>query len=665
MSLQPLTCPCGHCWDHPEGPLPANLRLICPVCTGSKRKKSRSYSTRFPPVESADEQQSSLPLAFEGFELLDVISRGGMGVVYKARQLGLNRLVALKVIAPERIGHAETLKRFKREVQAAALLSHPNIVAVYHTDLQGRHPYLAMEYVAGIDLSKLVQQVGPLGQIDACNYILQAARGLQHAYEQGLVHRDIKPSNLMVTPSPLDSDADGEIEERGRPARGPRKRRIKILDMGLARITEPMEGGELTRAGIFLGTPDYVSPEQTENPHKVDIRSDLYSLGSTLYYLLTGQPPFPNCNLIEKLRRQLTETAPSPAERRPDVWPVLDAAVKLLMACDPEDRFQTPADLVETLENVLRDPNAPLPRSLSSVAAESPIFPKVLAHPSGVTSLSLSTDGRWLISGGLDETLHVWDERLGEIRCISNDVGSITQVCLAPGSKWAASCSLRLFKQDMVVQIWDLSDGSLRRRLRGAADNLRCVVISPDGRRVAAGGSDRTVHIWAVDQPGSPSVVLKGHTDQINSVAFLSGGTVLLSAGDDCTVRLWNPNNGAQRATLNVHVGRVAAVASNGVNRRLAFAGQGLRILQPDGSFVQPVGHYGPVLCLAFSTDGEFLISGGQDRSVRVWRADDGKELRCFLGHTDKVSSVVFRPDGNSAYSGSADGTIRHWSWAD
>jgi eukaryotic-like serine/threonine-protein kinase len=651
MKSQRLTCPCGHSWDHPVGgPIPTNLRLICPVCAGQL-----TNSETGPPLPHSsnpeEERDKQLALAFDGFELLDVLNRGAMGVVYKARQLGFNRLVALKVIAPERAGDVETLKRFQREVKAAALLSHPNIVTVYHTDLQNRNPYLAMEYVAGIDLAKLVEQVGPLPPADACQYVLQAARGLQHAFERGLVHRDIKPANLMVTPSPLES-----------PKLSAAERRVKILDMGLARIIDPIEGGELTQAGELLGTPDYISPEQAEDSRKADIRSDLYSLGGTLHFLLTGEPPFPACNMIEKCRRQLTEPPPSPAARRPGVWPILDSIVRLLMACDISDRFQTPTELVEALEKALRDPTTKLARGTPVSAVPTP--PQISAHPSGVASLAISTTGRWLISGGLDETLRLWDAfRLCETKCIAKDVGSVAQVSIAPGAKWAASCSLRLFKHDMVVQVWDLSDGSERRRLKGAADNLRCVAINPDGRRVAGGSSDKTIRIWAVDQAGSPSIVLKGHTAEVNSVAFLSNGTILVSGGADDTLRLWDVANGAPKGNLRAEVGKVTAVASGKASNRFAFAGDGLRVRQADGAISPFNGHIGTVLCIAFSADGQYLVSGGNDRTVRVWRADDGKELRCFKGHSDKVCGVAFRPDGKAVYSGSADGTIRYWSW--
>jgi hypothetical protein len=661
MEKHQLTCPLGHSWAQVvSGPLPADLSEICPVCTvAGQHTLAHTPPASQPPAETKPAQ------VLPGFEVLEEINRGGMGVIYKARQLGLNRIVALKVLSPNHTRHPEALRRFQREVQAAALLSHPNIVTVFHTDLQGPLPYLAMEYVAGIDLYRLVAQAGPLTVADACGYVRQATLGLQHAFEKGLVHRDIKPANLMVTPSPLDVAA----------ARAGRKPQVKILDMGLARVAAPVEDGEgttgLTQAGEFLGTPDFISPEQAEDPRKADSRSDLYSLGGTLYYLLTGETPFPAANVMQKLRRMLTEEPPSPAARRPDVPAALDALVRRLLARDPAQRYQTPAEVGEAIDAVLRRPDAAAPAPAAKPAAAKPAAAspsshtapaQVRAHAGGVQSICLSADGHLMLSGGLDETLRLWDAaRLRESRALSGDVGPVEQVAMVPSGKWAASCSSRLFKADMVVQLWDLGSAAERRRLRGASDQVRCVAIATDGRRVAAGSADKVVRVWALDQPQAAPLALKGHTDQVTGVVFMPGKEWLLSGSYDGTIRVWDVKAGAPKGVIDPRVGRINAVAFGGPTNRIAAAGAALAVRQANGSLVELHGHQGPVLCAAFSPDGQWLVSGGSDNTARLWRASDGELLHVFEGHTGRVTAVVVTPDGRSALSASADGTIRRW----
>ena len=670
MQKRRLTCPNGHSWDHTaSGDLPADLSEVCPVCTVTRQDTlphtPRPADAALPAGELAPKQL--LP----GFEILEEINRGGMGVIYKARQLGLNRIVALKVVRKERLGNPEVVRRFQREVQAAARLSHPNIVTVYHTDLEGPLPYLAMEYVAGIDLFHLVKQAGPLPIIDACFYIQQAALGFQHVFEQGLVHRDVKPANLMVTPSPLEASA----------VQSTRKPRVKILDLGLARVTVMPEGGQaagsLTQAGGFLGTPDYIAPEQAEDPRTADIRSDLYGLGGTLYFLLVGEVPFPTANLMQKLRRQLIEAPPSPAARRPDVPADLDAVVRKLLARNPDERFQTPAELGDALEGVMRrPPGVPAPAAAKPPAAIKPTThaaspsphtnaTKATAHPGGVQSICLSADARLLLSGGLDEMLRLWDAaRLRETCCVSGDVGPVQQAALAPSGKWAASCSSRLLHADMVVQLWDLATGQERRRLRGHTDQVLCVAIAPDGHRVAAGGADKTVRLWALDQPNAAPLCLIGHTERVTAVLFLPSGDSILSGDTGGQVRMWDAKTGALKGVVPAPVGRINALAFGGPSKRLAVAGDTLVLRQADGTFAKLHGHRGPVLSVAFLADGGLLVSGGSDQAMRVWRASDCELLHCHEWHGGKVNAVAVSPDGQAAYSGSADGTVRRWPLA-
>jgi serine/threonine-protein kinase len=295
---------------------------------------------------------SKAELLLGPYVILEKLGEGGMGHVYKARNWKMNRLVALKVIRKERLGKPGAIQRFYREARAAAQLSHPNVVHAFDADQVRDTHMLVMEYIDGPDLAKLVKEKGPLPVPLACEYIVQAARGLQHAHERGLVHRDIKPSNLLVT---LRRAGGVSPPLAGEPV-------VKILDMGLARLDEAGDDSlsSLTQEGSVVGTPDFVSPEQSLNSRCVDIRGDLYSLGCTFYYLLAGQVPFPGGSLAEKLLKHQLQ-APAPLEQfRPDVPMPVAAIVARLMAKQPEQRFQTPAELVHVLET-LHMPVAAIP----------------------------------------------------------------------------------------------------------------------------------------------------------------------------------------------------------------------------------------------------------------------------------------------------------------
>ena len=290
------------------------------------------------------------------YEVTRWLGGGGMGAVYEANHRLMERVVAIKVINQAFMRNKTAIERFAVEVKAAAKLSHPNIVSAFDADQAAGLHFLVMEYVAGENLAERVAQQGRLGVTEACGYARQVARGLQHAHEQSMVHRDIKPKNLMLTDSGT----------------------VKILDFGLARFArqpdvDPVTGGDesgITVAGVAIGTPDYLSPEQIINAKQADIRSDIYSLGCTLYFMLSGQPPFPGGSNIEKLSAHLERTPQSLDELRSDLPAGLTAVLDRMMHRDPKQRFQTPDEVASALEPFTSDtlrpaitPHVPSPRS--------------------------------------------------------------------------------------------------------------------------------------------------------------------------------------------------------------------------------------------------------------------------------------------------------------
>lgn len=286
-----------------------------------------------------------LPERLRDYQLLENLGVGGMGVVYRARHTRLDRIVALKMIRPDRVNSAASRERFAREMKAAGQLEHPNVVrALDAGEASGQH-FLAMEFVDGDTLTKLVQNEGPLPIDESCRIIAEAAAGLQHIHESGLVHRDIKPSNLMRCRFNGDDDDAEKLPEQRRGTGA-----VKILDLGLALLAE-READGLTSHDQVMGTYDYIAPEQARRSHEVDIRADIYSLGCTFYFLLTASPPFPDASPAEKLVAHQLESPTPLRQRREDVPEAVAAIVQRMMSKSADDRFATPAEVVVALNS--------------------------------------------------------------------------------------------------------------------------------------------------------------------------------------------------------------------------------------------------------------------------------------------------------------------------
>jgi serine/threonine-protein kinase len=350
--------------------------------------------------------------------LLERLGEGGTGWVFKARHQYMNRLVAVKILRRELLLDPEVLARFYREIQVVSQFSHPHVIHAYDAGPIDERHVLVMEYAPGIDLARLVKRSGPLPVEQAADYVRQAALGLQHIHERGLVHRDIKPSNLLVASGKGLGAREVAGGDQGLGAREDKSAlatshqplatlelatshqplaTVKILDLGLSRLgrverrlgainnSMGASSGRLTPQGaMVVGTPDYLAPEQALDFHKADIRADVYSLGCTFFYLLTGQPPFPGGSLVKKLMRHQQAEPPALDGFRPDVPAEVAAIVQKMLAKEPGDRFQQPAEVGAALLGAVpslaaNTPAEAIPETVSS--ALSPTLPDTEAGP--------------------------------------------------------------------------------------------------------------------------------------------------------------------------------------------------------------------------------------------------------------------------------------------
>jgi serine/threonine-protein kinase len=644
------------------------------------------------------------------YRLHELLGEGNMGQVFKAWHLRLNRVVALKLIRPDRLSQdAEAVRRFQREARAAAQLLHPNVVIIYDADQVGDRHFIAMEYVDGIDLSRLVKQRGPLPQAEACEYIRQAAEGLQHAHEQGLVHRDIKPSNLLVTravtrssgffPRPVLTAASA-----GAQVPPPSLGVVKILDMGLARLVsypgERRGDGSLTEEGQMMGTPDYIAPEQARNAHGVDIRADLYSLGCTLYYLLTGQPPFPEGSTIEKLlMHQLNEPRPL-AELRSDVSPEVIALVKKLMAKKPSDRYQTPAEVAEALTTLAVSALAPAPpRLVPSAAAPEPSTNNSLAltevaplpppsppsrsekrpppsspradriavlkgHAGCVTAVAIAPNHKVMASGGVDGTVRIWDLTAKPPRekdLVQPRLGEVHSLLFSPDNHMLVGAFAG------AVLVWDLTAEQPREKVAISGQQRPRALAFTRGSRLLAIGGDQAVGIWDVSGEGARRrVLLKGHASNVTAIAFSPEDTRLASGSEDGNVILWDTNRlwSKQQAFLRPHLHQVNSVTYSSDGTTLATAGIDQLVLLWDLTTGKPViraeleDHQSVVRQLLFTPDGKTLVSVDDGIRVLQWDLTTAKKL--YEWHLPKMVALSYdcTQDGRFLATGNNDGSI-------
>jgi serine/threonine protein kinase len=639
-------------------------------------------------------QGAGRKLVLGQYILLEPIGEGGMGQVFRARHLRMKRIVALKIIRKEVASDAFALERFNQEIEAAGKLQHPNVVTAYDANEVDGTLFFVMEYVEGVDLAKLVQEQGQLAVGLACECVRQAALGLQHAHENGLVHRDIKPSNMLL----CYKDAV-----------------VKLLDLGLARLRERRDGKQLTATGMVMGTPDFISPEQARDSRNADIRSDLYSLGCTLYFLLSGQVPFVEGTFTEKLIKHTLEQPPPLDDLRDGLPPEVTAIIQKLMAKKPDDRFQTPAELAEALSPFARreksaeiyrpakcaaddlapvcqfdatqerpsgQPDSegtlevtarrkepekgtePLPASLpADNATRWPSLPPAQPGPKliGATTpsgpaapkSSLLRGGLAVCIGGSLALLVVLGYKyatggfgpgVAVVTPTQPDTGpAVIDKGTQPATKSTTPETRKLpveTKKDPPEIKKDPPKPSVgvivvvpKKDLTAKNLPLRAA-LSRDGQWAVAGWNF-SLYRWNLDQ-NPVAAPERDFNHPLNSVAIAPDGRVLLGT--------WKEIFELGKQPKVIHV--VALWNPTSKEDPLTF-----------------VGHEKDITCVAFSPQGNRAISGSEDQTVRLWDLRAEKpQLQLMREHKARVLAVAITPDGNRALSGGRDSKVVLWN---
>jgi tRNA A-37 threonylcarbamoyl transferase component Bud32 len=617
------------------------------------------------------------PPLVPGYEVLGELGRGGMGVVYKARQLAPDRLVALKVIRTDRLvalpnaERKQWLDRFRREAQLVASLDQPaHIVTLYEVgELQGQ-PYFTMRLVEGGNLGDRLRQFGALPAQEAAErrlrdqqanarLLAKVARAVDYAHQRGVLHRDLKPGNIL-------------LDARGEPL---------VTDFGLARRLD--QTGSLVVSAIE-GSPPYMAPEQVgASAGAAVIASDVYSLGAILYEALTGRPPFQGKDLFDILLQVLHDEPVPPRNHQGEVSRDLETICLKCLSKEPARRYRTAADLADDLERFLAGepiqarPVGRVERGVKWVR-RNPVVSALLAAVFlvliggivvssyfAVTALEEARAARKAKRLADRETVRAdakakeAEKNLGvalvrekEAKKARADAGREAEAAKAQARR--AEDARHAIQIDLALRAREQGDydrmGVLLTEMRpeyqsvwetchvrnlwlrhafpirsfiGHTGEGVIVAFSPDGKRVLTGSWDSTARVWDA-QTGQQMALLKGHTGRVRSVAFSPDGKRVLTGSHDRTARLWDAQTGQEKAILKGHTDRVVSV-------------------------------------VAYSPDGKRVLTGSEDRTARLWDASTGQEKAILNGHTGWVVRVAFSPDGKRALTGSWDRTARLW----
>jgi WD40 repeat protein len=655
-----------------------------PDLAGELRAFFARQDALFTPAAATPAPTRGLPSPFGPYTLLEEIARGGMGIVYRARQASVNRVVALKMILAGTFASEADLHRFRVEAEAAADLDHPNILPVYEVSEQDGRPYFTMKLAEG---GSLERRIGNLPVREAAALLVKLARAVHFAHQRGILHRDLKPANVLL-------DAHGEP---------------LVADFGLARRVEGDAGG--TQTGAIVGTPAYMPPEQARGEKGISTAADVYALGAILYACLTGRPPFRAATAAETIVQVLTAEPVAVRQLNAQVPVDLETICARCLEKDPTKRYASAQELADDLGRYLNgEPIQARPVGAVERAVKWVKRNKGVSALGAAVLLALTAGvgvSSWFAYAANSKAKEA-ETNLADAKAARKDAERDAAAAKAQSRRAEDARHAILIDQALrareqgdynrmeallgemrpeydaawetghVRHLWlrhtfPLRTGQEQFSLQGHRSAVRSVAFSGDGKRIASGSSDRTVKVWDA-QTGQVTLTLQGHTDGVWSVAFSSDGKRIASGSHDGTVKVWDARTGQEKFTLEGHTRAVTGVA---------FSGDGKRIVSGGGDFIRPGpgevkvwdartgqetpltlrGHTSSVSSVAFSGDGKRIASGSGDKTVKVWDAGTGQELLTLRGHTSigVVNSVAFSGDGKRIATGSHDGTVKVW----